>query len=152
MSRTFTQIGGGKVFRPWGHWTEGDSIVGKLVGTSEDSFGNENFEIEVEEVEFDEEVVETKNKNGEKVEMKAPKVGDIFVLNSCGSLERAMQNCDNGDIIKVIYTGEIILNKGKFKGKKAHTMKVMRAEGNKKIGTSISQPLDNGDVEEDALG
>lgn len=123
----FKQVGGSKVFRPWGHWTEGDSIVGKYSGTSEDNFGNTNYEIIVEECEFDEEVVTSLNAKKEETELVAPKVGEIFVLNSCGSLENAFEKIDIDDMVKVIYTGTIVLSKGKFAGKKAHTMKVLRA-------------------------
>lgn len=131
---TFEQIGGSKVFRPWGHWTEGDTITGKFTGTSEDNFGNTNYEVEVEECEFDQEVVNTLTKKGDKQVLNAPKEGEIFVLNSCGSLEKAMEKCDIGDVVKVIYTGTIVLNKGKFAGKEAHTLKVLRASsGGKKL-------------------
>lgn len=123
----FEQVGGSKIFRPWGHWTEGDTLQGKFVSTSEDNFGNTNYELEVEECEFDQERIVTKTKKGEESVLLAPKEGEIFCLNSCGSLEKAMEKCDIGDVIKVIYTGTIILNKGKFAGKEAHTMKVLRA-------------------------
>lgn len=127
----FEQVGGSKIFRPWGHWTEGDVIVGKFTGTSEDNYGNTNYDIEVEECEFDNPRIQTKNKKGEDVVYESPKEGEIFCLNSCGSLDKAMDKCDIGDFIKVVYTGTVVLNKGKFAGKEAHTMKVMRSSAKK---------------------
>lgn len=133
MARQFEQVGGSKVFRPWGQWTEGDSITGKFVSTSEDNFGNTNYEIEVEECEFDQAVIHSKNKKGESQTLKAPEAGEVFCLNSCGSLDKAMEKCDVGDIIKVIYTGTVTLTKGKFAGKEAHTMKVLRSSSKKAV-------------------
>lgn len=127
------QLSGSKVFRPWGHWTEGDTFIGKFSGTSEDNFGNTNYEFETEEVEFDQPSIKAKSKKGETVVLDAPKEGEIFVLNSCGSVEKAMEKCDIGDVIKVIYTGTVTLTKGKFAGKEAHTMKVMRAASNRPV-------------------
>lgn len=138
----FEQVGGSKIFRPWGHWTEGDVIIGKFTGTSEDNFGNENYDIEVSEVEFDQKRIQYKNKKGEDSVLEEPKIGDIFCLNSCGALEKAMEKCDIGDIIKVIYTGTILLNKGKFAGKEAHTMKVLRAAGTPKTKTAVVEEDD----------
>lgn len=133
MARNFEQIGGSKTFRPWGHWTEGDSITGKFVSTSEDDYGNTNYEIDVEECDFDQEVINTKNKKGNDVTYSKPAPGAVFCLNSCGSLDKAMEKCDIGDVVKVIYTGTVVLTKGKFAGKEAHTMKVLRASGPKKV-------------------
>jgi hypothetical protein len=123
----FEQVGGSMFYRPWGHWTEGDGVTGKFTGTSEDDYGNTNYHIEVEECEFGQERIVTQNKKGQEVVYTAPKEGDVFCLNSCGSLDKAMEKCDVGDVVKVIYTGTVQLKKGKFAGKDAHTMKVMRA-------------------------
>jgi hypothetical protein len=135
----FEQIGGSKLFRPWGHWTEGDSLVGKFTGTSEDNFGNTNYDIEVEECEFERERIVTQNKKNEAVTYVAPKEGEVFCLNSCGSLDKAMEKCDIGDTVKVIYTGTVILNKGKFAGKEAHTMKVLRAASRPAKSAPVSE-------------
>jgi hypothetical protein len=144
MGHDFQQIGGGKVFRPWGQWTEGDYIVGRLSGTSEDNFNNTNYDIEVSEVDFENKRVVAKDKKGEDKIYEEPKAGDLFCLNSCGSLDKAMEKCDIGDMIKVIYTGTITLTKGKFAGKEAHTMKVLRASG--KVKPKAEQSEDDTDV------
>lgn len=136
----YEQIGGSKVFRPWVGWTEGDTFEGIHVGSTEDNYGKTNWEFEVVSVEFDEEVsvvIPKKGKNaGQEVEYVAPKVGEIFVLNSSGSLDKAMEKVDIGDKVKVIYEGTVILNKGPNKGSECHTMKVYREPKGSKVSTN----------------
>lgn len=129
MKMAYEQIGGAKTYRPWVGWTEGDSFEGKLIGTTEDNYGKTNYEFETIAVDFDEEVavvIPKKGKNaGKEMEYKTPKVGDTFVLNSSGFLDKAMEKVDMGDKVKVIYEGTIILNSGDNKGAEAHTGKVL---------------------------
>lgn len=150
----YEQIGGAKVFRPWVGWTEGDSFEGKHTGTTEDNYGKTNWEFETIAVDFEEEisvVIPKKGKNvGQEIEYEAPKVGDIFVLNSSGSLDKAMEKVDIGDKIKVIYEGTIILNKGPNKGSTAHTMKILvdRSKGGSKEVAKLAKEQAADDVED----
>lgn len=129
----YEQIGGAKIYRPWIGWTEGDMFEGKLTGTQEDNYGKTNWIFETIAVEFDEEVAKVtpkKGKNaGKTVEYAAPKPGDVFVMNSAGFLDAALEKADIGDKIKVIYEGTIILNSGDNKGAEAHSGKVWRDPG-----------------------
>lgn len=144
---SYEQIGGAKVFRPWVGWTEGDMFEGRHTGTTEDNYGKTNWEFETIAVDFDEEVAVVtpkKGKNaGQEVEYAAPKAGDIFVLNSSGSLDKAMEKVDIGDKVKVIYEGTIILNKGPNKGSTAHTMKVFRAPKNATTKADTKVPAED---------
>jgi len=45
-----------------------------------------------------------------------PKAGEVFTFNSSGALIKAMEEVQVGDIIKVIYKGEEVMTKGKYKG------------------------------------
>lgn len=120
----FTQLTGKKVFRPWAQWEEGDGIIGRLINVSEDNYGKNNYEIEVQEVDFSQDEVSYTNKKGEEVVCKAPQPGEVFVLNSNGSLDRAMEQVDTGDFVKVIYSGTDVLTKGKYAGKEFHKLEV----------------------------
>lgn len=128
----FTQLTGSKVFRPWALWEEGDTIIGSLVNISEDNYGKPNYEISVIEVDFAEDQASYENKKGEKIVCKTPNVGEIFVLNSNGSLDRSMERVENGDVVKVIYQGVDILAKGKYAGKEFHKLDVFFAPGEDK--------------------
>lgn len=117
MSYAFKTVMGQSSYRAWKNWSEGDFLVGKYVSESEDSFGNPNYKVEVIEAQFD--------------DGNVPKVGTNFTFNSSGTLKKAMTEIQAGDIIKVIYKGEDVVAKGKFKGKKYHSMEVLVAPASK---------------------
>lgn len=150
----YEQVGGAKVYRPWVGWTEGDMFEGRLTGTTEDNYGKTNWEFETISLDFDEDistVIPQKGKNaGKEVSYKAPKVGDIFVLNSAGSLDKAMEKVDMGDKVKVIYEGTIILPSGDNKGAEAHSMKVYREPKNSKSAevSKLAKEQASDDVED----
>lgn len=152
----YEQVGGGKVYRPWVGWTEGDVFEGIHTGSSEDNYGKTNWEFEVVAFEFAEEVsvvIPKKGKRaGEEVEYTAPKVGDIFVLNSSGSLDKAMEKVDIGDKVKVIYEGTIILPSGPNKGSEAHQMKVFREPKANRVATPANtKAAASEEIDEDVL-
>jgi hypothetical protein len=113
MSYAFKTVMGQSAYRAWKNWSEGDYLVGKYISESEDSFGNPNYKVEVIEAQFD--------------DGNTPKVGSNFTFNSSGTLKKAMAEVNANDIIKVIYKGEDVVSKGKFKGKKFHSMEVLVA-------------------------
>jgi hypothetical protein len=112
-------------YKSWAKWSVGDFLVGKFQSTSEDNFGKPNYKVEVIEASFD---------DGDE-----PKVGTLFSFNSSGSLTKAMEEVEAGDVIKVIYKGEETFTKGKYKGKKFHAMEVLVAD--KKVVTEDSDEL-----------
>lgn len=116
MSYNFRTVLGQSSYRAWKNWEAGDFLVGKYVSQAEDSFGNPNYKVEVIEAFFEE---------GE-----TPKAGSLFTFNSSGALKKSMEEINVGDIIKVIYKGEDVVTKGKFKGKKFHSMEVLVAPAN----------------------
>lgn len=103
-------------YKAWKNWSEGDFLVGRYVSESEDQFGNPNYKVEVIEAQFD--------------DGQAPKAGSNFTFNSSGTLKKAMEEVKPGDVLKVIYKGEDVVTKGKFKGKKFHSMEVLVAPAN----------------------
>lgn len=124
MSYAFKTVMGQSSYRAWKNWSEGDFLVGKYVSESEDSFGNPNYKVEVIEAQFD--------------DGNVPKVGTNFTFNSSGTLKKAMAEIVAGDIIKVIYKGEDVVAKGKFKGKKYHSMEVLVAPASKANSVEIT--------------
>lgn len=113
MSYNFKTVMGQSSYKAWKNWSEGDFLVGKYISESEDQFGNPNYKVEV---------IEALMMDG-----TAPKAGTNFTFNSSGTLKKAMEEVKAGDIIKVIYKGEDVVTKGKFKGKKFHSMEVLVA-------------------------
>ena len=108
----FKQVMGASSYKAWKEWEIGDYVVGKYSKEGEDKFGNPTYQLEVIEAGFEE---------------KAPAVGAYFTLNSSGSLNKAFEDIEIGQVVKVIYKGEDTINKGKFAGKKYHSMEVLVA-------------------------
>jgi hypothetical protein len=116
MSYSFKTVMSQSSYRAWKNWSSGDFLVGKYVSESTDTFGNPNYKVEVIEGKFD--------------DGKEPKAGSMFSFNSSGALKKAIEQISVGDVIKVIYKGEDVVSKGKFKGKKFHSMEVLVAPSN----------------------
>ncbi len=110
----FKQVLGATSYRPWKKWIPADYIVGKFVSEGQDKFGNSTYKIEVIEAGF---------------EIAPPAVGSYFTLNSSGSLKKAFADIEEGQVVKIIYKGVELINKGKFAGKEFHNMEVMVADG-----------------------
>jgi len=116
MSYNFRTVMGQSSYRQWKKWSEGDYLVGRYVSQFEDQFGKPNYKVEVIEAQFD--------------DGTSPKAGSVFTFNSSGALNKAMEEISEGDVIKVIYKGEEIISKGKYKGKAFHSMEVLVAPAN----------------------
>jgi hypothetical protein len=111
-------------YRAWKNWEEGDYLVGKYVSQHEDNYGKPNYKVEVIEAGF--------------TSADAPKTGTMFTFNSSGTLNKAMEEVKEGDVIKVIYIGEKITPKGKYKGKPYHAMEVLVDSSTQKTTTTSS--------------
>lgn len=114
MSYNFKTVMGSSSYKPWSKWSPGDYLIGIYQSTSEDNYGKPNYRVEVVEAKFEE---------GDE-----PKAGSIFTFNSNGSLQKAMEEVKENDIIKVIYLGEETLSKGRYAGKKFHSLQVLVAD------------------------
>ena len=128
MSYNFRTVMGQSSYKAWKNWSEGDFLVGKYISQSEDSFGNPNYKVEVIEAQFE--------------DGTTPKPASVFTFNSSGTLKKAMEEVNAGDIIKVIYKGEDVVSKGKFKGKKFHSMEVLVAPSNNAPAVSTTSDED----------
>lgn len=131
---SFREIGGQKNYRNYALWTEGEYIIGTFTGTSVDSFGKTNYHIDVEEtnIEFDSEhyYIPTRGKNkGKKVYDREIKVGETLGLNAAGHLDYKMNMVNEGERVKIIYTGtETLPENHQFAGSEAHQFDVLVAE------------------------
>ncbi len=109
----YRQVMGATSYRSWKNWAIGDMIEGTLQKITEDQFGKPNYTMKVISCDFE--------KEDENIE-----VGSNFTLNSNGALDFAVNSGINiGDTFKVIYKGEDVMTKGKFKGKKFHKLEVL---------------------------
>ena len=100
-----------------GGWDEEDFVGGVLVDVVTDKkYNRDNYHIKVEEMEFAEATV---NQNDEKM-----KIGDIFVLNGCGILEKHFANLQRGQYCKVTFKGEAPIKSGEWKGEMAVVLEV----------------------------
>lgn len=113
----YRQVMGESSYRSWKEWAIGDSVEGVLQKISEDQFGKPNYALKVVECKFEDSDAEIE-------------VGKTLTLNSNGALDYAVnQGINIGDTFKVIYMGEDVMAKGKYKGKKFHKLQVLVKEG-----------------------
>lgn len=117
------EIGGARVYRGWKFWDEGDWLEGTYVSMGEDNYGNPSYTVKVDAFEFAD---PEKGISPDGAEVKA---GCDFVLNSNGSLNYKMQSVEEGTKIKVLYDGTDVMQKGKFKGKEFHVVRLFAADG-----------------------
>lgn len=107
-SFNFRKIGG-RVYRSWKLWEEGDEIIAKYIQPYEDQFGNTCHEVEIIESDFHDKDLEE---------------GVILGLNSCGGLNHKLEDVVKGTTVRVEYEGEDVIEKGKMKGKMFHKVAV----------------------------
>lgn len=110
----YRQLMASTAYRSWKNWTIGDMIEGTLQKISEDDYGKPNYMLKVISIDFEDKEAEVE-------------VGANFTLNSNGALDYAINqnNIGLGATIKVIYKGEDVMTKGKYKGKKFHKLEVL---------------------------
>ena len=144
----FREVGGAKSYRNWALWSVDEYIVGKFTGTSTDNYGKVNYHIEVQETnqEFDKEhhYIATRGKNaGKPVYDKEIVVGETLALNHSGSLEYKMNQVNEGEVIKLVYTGKTRLPENhQFAGSECHQMDVYIAEDSEGEAISVDNNTD----------
>lgn len=107
------KVSGGRcVYRAWKDWEIGDLVIGTYKGSKIDNYKKPNWLVEVEDAQFQ------NHKEGKKL------MGQVIGLNSCGQLDKAMEEVSEGDMIQVMYNGTSEIQKGKYAGKDAHLVEV----------------------------
>lgn len=102
-------------YRAWKEWDEGDTLVGKLMGSSPNrkNKSKKDWLVEVVEPFF-----------ADKTEMKRLKPGTRVTLNSAGQFDKGMEQLEEGEMFQVIYNGSQEMEGGAYAGQMAHTMEV----------------------------
>lgn len=129
-------------YRAWKEWDEGDVIIAKLVGTSQNRKNKtkKDWIFEVEEAQF--------------ADKKAAKAlsGKTVTLNTAGQLDKGMDQVEIGEIVQITYNGQKEMQGGEYEGQMAHTMEVelVEEEGS---GEESEEELDSEEeeTEEDDL-
>ena len=112
----FKEVTSERQYRAWKEWKIGDFIEGKYIeqGEVETKYGMQRwFDVKLSDSSMD---VNTSK---------------VFRLNGTGSLDNKMDEVEINDEIKVIYEGLKVLERGNFKGKEFHDVKVLVAEKEK---------------------
>jgi hypothetical protein len=105
-------LSGARKFRKWDDYAIGDVLIGKYLGrTQPDQYGKINTIVEVLDAQF-------KDGTGEDYN------GKSLVLNSNGILDKNIEEVSEGEYIQIEYGGKATIEKGKYKGKEAHSMKI----------------------------
>jgi len=134
--RNFRRVNGPKTFRAWNDWEVGETLSGKIVAVTPDKKykDRKNYHVEIEELNFDFE-----KQNGEILD-----VGEIIVLNDCGSLDKGLPKNCKGLFIEVEYDGMSEVTSGEWEGTEAHSVILSIDEGEE----DEAGPLDEEDEEE----
>lgn len=118
IKRTFAtkrKLSGVKTeYRAWKEWDEGDILIGKLVGTTQNrkAKNKKDWIIEVLETFF-----------ADKKEMKRLN-NKTVTLNTAGQFDKGMEQLENGKLFQVTYNGQKEMQGGDYEGQMAHTMEV----------------------------
>lgn len=118
MKRVFQTrktLTGSNVYRPWKQYNEGDVVVGVYEGVHVDNFKKNNAKVKVHYAEF---------ADGTGADFE----GKTLVINSCGSLEKALETMTEGSAYQFVYNGTITLQKGPYAGKEAHSVEIAEVD------------------------
>lgn len=105
-------------YRAWKEWSEGDVLVGTLVGTSQNrkNKSKKDWILKVEDCFFE-----------DKKEEKRVK-GKTITLNTAGQLDKGMEQIQIGQMVQITYNGSKEMQGGDYEGQNAHTMEVIEVE------------------------
>jgi len=78
--------------------------------------------------------------------------GDVVVLNKAGQLDYKMEFIRQGDVLKIIYDGSIILEKGAYAGKPSHQFILLRDDDLSELDEDGVSGHDDDDEEDSELG
>lgn len=104
-------LGGSLQYRKWSDWKEGDSITGKFLEQTTDSYEKPNYRVLVLDADIP----------GDQ-DYATSLIGKTFVFNSNGGLDSHMEKVEVGECICVKYSGKAKLTKGKYAGKDFHNV------------------------------
>lgn len=106
-------------YRAWKEWDEGDVLICKLVGTSQNRKNKSKKDWIVEPIDafF-----------SDKKEQKRVLAAKRITLNTAGQLDKGMEQIEQGDMVQITYNGSKEMEGGDYEGQMAHTMEVEQVE------------------------
>ena len=106
-------------YRAWKEWDEGDVLICKLVGTSQNRKNKSKKDWIVEPIDafF-----------ADKKEQKRALAAKRITLNTAGQLDKGMEQIEQGDIVQITYNGSKEMEGRDYEGQMAHTMEVEQVE------------------------
>lgn len=127
-------------YRAWKEWAEGDTLVCKLLGTSQNRKNKtkKDWIVEVVESFFE-----------DKKEQKRLKPGTKVTLNTAGQLDKGMEQVEMGALIQVVYNGSVEMTGGDYEGQNAHTMEVCEVSEDGDDDEGIEDTEEQDDDEDD---
>jgi len=119
-------------YHAWASWEEGDSLIGTLVGTSQNkkNKSKKDWIVTVVEPRF-----------ADKAQNKRLKEGTRLTLNSAGQLDKGMEQLEVGAMFEVVYNGQREMEGGNYAGQLAHGMEVTEVVDDLEEGSDDSEDL-----------
>lgn len=101
-------------YRAWSEWSEGDIIVCKYVGSSQNrkNATKKDWIVEAIDCQFE-----------DKKEAKRL-MGKVVTLNCAGQLDKGMAQAELGNLVQITYNGQQEMQGGPHAGKMAHLHQV----------------------------
>ena len=108
---------GNVIYRAWDSWKEGEYVVGKFVKFHRDErYDKTDLILLVEEASWDSTL------KGKKLNLKE----NAMLAKYYKEIEEASK--DSGVFVQIIYNGKSVMEKGKYKGKEAHSLDIQIVE------------------------
>lgn len=111
--------GGKSEYRAWKEWSEGDVLICKLLGTSQNRKNKSKKDWIVEPIDAFFE---------NKKEQKRVLATKRLTLNTAGQLDKGMEQVEEGEVVQITYTGCNEMQGGDYEGQMAHGMEVIAVE------------------------
>lgn len=132
-------------YHAWKEWEEGDTLVAKLLGSSQNkkNRNKKDWLVEVVEPMF-----------SDKAQNKRLKEGTRVTLNSAGQFDKGIEQIQIGDMFQVTYNGSQEMEGGNYAGQMAHTMEVTEVcedNGDEDTEEEYEEEEEEEDSEEDDL-
>lgn len=105
-------------FRAWNNWDEGDILIAKLIGSSQNKKNKSKKDWIVEVIDA------TFSSRSEAKKL----IGKRLTLNTAGMLDKGMEQIDEGDVVQITYNGKEEMQGGDYSGQEAHQMEVILCE------------------------